>query len=853
MQAPGTPYSLEVNPNLPERLARLEELAANLRYSWDRPTRELFERLHPSLWNAVGHNPKAFLRRVDERRLVHAADDPVFRSSFERALLDYDAYLDTSARSEETQRFLGDDLIAYFCAEFGFHESLPIYSGGLGILAGDHCKAASDLSIPLVGIGLLYRQGYFSQTIDGEGNQGATYADSDFSELPVELVTVDGGADLRVSVELPGRSVALRVWRASVGRVKLLLLDTDVPENDNRDRGITYRLYGGDRTMRIEQEIVLGVGGVRALSQLGLRPTVWHMNEGHAAFLVLERIRVLRQAGLDFASALEAVAVNTVFTTHTAVPAGHDHFPEEMLASYFASYAREVGISNETLLGLGRTPSANEFNMTALAVRGSRFHNGVSRLHGQVSAEMLKEMWPQISAEENPIDYVTNGVHVSTFLSLEWVDVFDRFLGPDWRQRMQDPANWRAIDGLPDDAFWSVHQFLKSRMLQTLRQRVFDQHLGNQGSEAHLDRLLKHADPVDPNVLTIGFGRRFATYKRATLLFENLSWLERLLSDAERPVLFVFAGRAHPADVPGQDLIRTIAKFARLPFLEGKVLLLEGYDLQLARALVSGVDVWLNNPVHPLEASGTSGMKAGMNGVINLSVLDGWWAEGYDGSNGWAIKPAAHTLDQVHRNREEARALYEILQDQVIPMYYDRDAAGYSPTWVGLAKRSIASILPRYNATRMVGEYVSKFYGAAADHGRRYNDDAYAAAKAVAAWKARVRAAWPGVALRRVDVPQSRFKFGQSVRLEVAVALNGLAPEDVVVELLLGVPEYESAEEKPRRYRFGADGAVDSARKQRFVLELAPDICGRLDYRIRAYPWHQLLAHPFELGLMLWS
>src|ERR1700681_1100727 len=687
MQAPGTPYSLEVNPNLPERLARLEELAGNLRYSWDRPTRELFERLHPSLWNAVGHNPKAFLRRVDERRLVHAADDPVFRSSFERALLDYDAYLDTSARSEETQRFLGDDLIAYFCAEFGFHESLPIYSGGLGILAGDHCKAASDLSIPLVGIGLLYRQGYFSQTIDGEGNQGATYADSDFSDLPVQLVTVDGGADLRVSVELPGRSVALRVWRASVGRVTLFLLDTDVPENDVRDRGITYRLYGGDRIMRIEQEIVLGVGGVRALSQLGLRPTVWHMNEGHAAFLVLERVRVLRQAGLDFASALEAVAVNTVFTTHTAVPAGHDHFPHEMLVDYFSSYALELGIDNDTLFALGNTLAGDEFDMTALAVRGSRFHNGVSRLHGQVSATMLKDLWPQIPTEENPIDYVTNGVHVPTFLSLEWIDVFDRFLGPDWRQRMLDPANWRAIDGLPDDAFWSVHQFLKSRMLQTLRQRVSDQHLRNQGSEAHLDRLLKYADPVDPNVLTIGFGRRFATYKRATLLFENLSWLERLLSDAERPVLFVFAGRAHPADVPGQDLIRTIAKFARLPFLEGKVLLLEGYDLQLARALVSGVDVWLNNPVYPLEASGTSGMKAGMNGVINLSILDGWWDEGYDGENGWAI----------------------------------------------------------HGASRMLGEYVSKFYLPASRQGHRYAEHGFEGAKAMAAWKARVRAAWPGV------------------------------------------------------------------------------------------------------------
>jgi len=852
MQAPGTPYTLEVNPILPERLARLEDLAGNLWYSWDRPTRELFERLHQSLWNAVARNPRAFLRRVDERRLVQAAEDPVFRSSFERALAAFDAYLDPSARREDLPQLRGDDLIAYFCAEFGFHESLPIYSGGLGILAGDHCKAASDMGVPLVAIGLLYRQGYFSQTIDSEGNQGATYADSDFSELPVELVTVEGGADLRVSIELQGRTVALRIWRARVGRVKLFLLDTDVPENSDRDRGITYRLYGGDRTMRIEQEIVLGVGGVRALRALELQPTVWHMNEGHAAFLVLERIRVLRQAGLDFASALEAVAINTVFTTHTAVPAGHDHFPDAMLASYFPSHAQELGIASDTLLALGRTPSVDEFDMTALAVRGSRFHNGVSRLHGQVSADMLKDMWPQIPAEENPVDYVTNGVHVPTFLSLEWIDVFDRFLGPDWRQRMQDPENWRAIDGLPDDAFWSVHQFLKSRMLQTLRQRVREQHFRNRGSEAHLDRLLQLADPVDPNVLTIGFGRRFATYKRATLLFENLNWLEQLLSDPERPVLFVFAGRAHPADVPGQDLIRTIAKFARLPFLEGKVLLLEGYDLQLARALTSGVDVWLNNPVHPLEASGTSGMKAGMNGVINLSVLDGWWAEGYDGNNGWAIKPAAPTLDQAHRNREESRTLYELLQDQVIPMYYDRDAAGYSPHWIALAKRSIASILPRYNATRMVGEYVSKFYGAAADHGRRYSDASFAAAKAVAAWKARVRAAWPGVALRRVDVPQTRLNFGQSLRFEVAVTLNGLAPEDIVVELLLGAPEYESAEEKPRQYRF-ASGAADSGGRQHYVLELAPEICGRLEYRIRAYPWHERLTHPFELGLMIWS
>lgn len=851
MQAPGTPYSLEVNPNLPESLGRLEELAANLWYSWDRPTRELFERLHPALWNAIGHNPKAFLRRVDERRLVAAAADPVFQSNFQDALSAFDTYLGPNSGNDRPSQLEGD-LVAYFCAEFGFHESFPIYSGGLGILAGDHCKAASDMGVPLVGIGLLYRQGYFFQTIDGQGNQRATYADSDFSELPVELVTVAGGKDLRISVQLPGRSVAVRVWRTRAGRVTLFLLDTDVPENDDRDRGITYRLYGGDRTTRIEQEIVLGIGGVRALAQLGLEPSVWHMNEGHAAFLVLERIRVLRGAGVDFASALEAVAVNTVFTTHTAVPAGHDHFPAEMLAAYFSSYAAELGVDNATMLALGRTRSGDEFDMTALAVRGSRFHNGVSRLHGQVSAAMLKDLWPQIPAVENPIDHVTNGVHVPTFLSPEWVDAFDRFLGPDWHRRINDPEQWQAIDAMPDEAFWGVHQFLKSRMLLTLQQRVREQHFRNQGSEAHLDRLLKNADPLDPNVLTVGFGRRFATYKRATLLFENREWLEQLLSDADRPVLFVFAGRAHPADVPGQDMIRTIAEFARSPTLEGKLLLIEGYDLWLARTLVSGVDVWLNNPVHPLEASGTSGMKAGMNGVINLSVLDGWWAEGYDGSNGWAIKPAADTLDQAQRNREESQTLYELLQDHVIPMYYDRQATGYSTDWIALGKRSIASILPRYNAARMVGEYVEKFYAPAARQGRRYADAGHSTAKAIAAWKSRVRSAWPGVAMRRVDVPQSRLKFGQSFALEVVVALNGLAPEDIVVELLLSTPEYESTEIAPHQYRFKPEGATGDGR-QRYLLALAPEACGRLDYRIRAYPWHELLAHRFELGLMIWS
>ena len=465
---------------------------------------------------------------------------------------------------------------------------------------------------------------------------------------------------------------------------------------------------------------------------------------------------------------------------------------------------------------------------------------------------MLKELWPQIPADENPIDYITNGVHVTTFLQPEWADIFDRFLGPGWSQRMHDPATWEAIDEVPDHIFWSVHQYLKARMLHTVRYQVWRQHFRNQGSEAHLDRMLRYADPDDPNVLTIGFGRRFATYKRASLLFQNPEWLNQILSDPKRPAVFIFAGRAHPADVPGQDLIRKIAQISRMPEFEGKMLLLEGYDLRLGRRLVSGVDVWLNNPVHPLEASGTSGMKAGMNGVINLSVLDGWWDEGYAHDNGWAIKPAAESLDQAHRDLEESRTLYEILQDHVIPLYYNRGNTGYSPEWIRKAKRSIATILPRYNATRMVNQYLSKFYLPAAQQGRRYAESEFRAAKTIAAWKAHIRSAWPGISLRRLDGSVERISFGENLRAEVGVKLNGIKPHDLIVEMLVRRLDRESEEAKRQAYRFVSDGTVNEAGEHRFVLELKPEHCGRLDCRIRAYPYHEFLAHPFELGLMQW-
>ena len=841
---PGTRYVLEVNPRLPKRLARLEELAGNLWYSWDRPTRALFARLNPALWDAVGHCPKAMLKRIDEQRLLDASSDPAFLDSMTRVLAAFDAYHAEPPFRQNSGGFRPNDLVAYFCAEFGVHESLPIYSGGLGILAGDHCKAASDFQLPFIAVGLLYRQGYFVQTIDAEGRQRAEYHDSDFGDLPIEPVQKDGH-ELRIEIAFPGRALGIRVWQARIGHARLYLLDTDLPENAERDRHITHRLYGGDRTTRLEQELVLGVGGARALAAMGLQPSVWHINEGHAAFLILERVRSLTEGGLPLEASVEAVASNTVFTTHTPVPAGHDQFADAVVLPYL-----KASFGAHEMAPLARPPSGGDFNMTALALRGSRYHNGVSRIHGGVSAKLLQEYWPDLTPEENPLGYVTNGVHVTTFLAPEWGEVLDRFLGVGWMHRLGYPGIWEKIRDIPDHIFWSVRQDIKARMLHMVRHRLALQHARNHGSESHLERQLRFADPSKPNVLTIGFGRRFATYKRATLLFNDLDNFRRILGDKDRPVLFLFSGKAHPADEPGQELIRTLVHMSGQEEFQGRLLFIEGYDLHIARRLVSGVDVWLNNPVHPLEASGTSGMKAGMNGVINLSILDGWWDEGYDGENGFAIKPASPQVDQHRRDGEEARTLYELLQDRVLPLYYRRAEGGYSAEWIRIAKRSMASLLPRYDASRMLGEYVSKYYLPASRQGHRYAGDNFDAAKKLAAWKGRVRAAWPGVAVRRLDAPKGRIQFGDSLRIEVAVKLNGLEASDVCLELLLARGLRESP--TVRHSHDLTPGEKLPSGEQKFFLDLKPGMSGRLDYRIRVVPRHELLTHPLELGLCRW-
>ena len=868
---PHTLFPLQVAPTIPAPIARLADLTQSFMFSWNPTTGQLFRKLDATLWRRTDSNPRLFLRCVDQVLLDQAATDPEFLAMYRDVLDAQDRYLRERPPAAATE-LARDDLIAYFCAEFGFHESFPIYSGGLGVLAGDHCKTASDLSLPFVAVGLLYRQGYFTQRIDRNGQQIPEYTHIDPRNTPLTPALRSDGQEVRVTCPFGERNVAVRVWRAAVGRVTVLFLDTDVDENTPEERKITYVLYGGDRDLRLQQEAILGVGGVRALRALGLAPTIWHINEGHAAFSVLERVREHCTAGLPFAAALEATAACTVFTTHTPVSAGHDLFSPERVAQQFESFPAELQVSVDEMLDLGRAPEQHDsFNMTRLAIRGAGAINGVSKIHGSVTSRLYENTWPEVPPSENVVGYVTNGVHVPTFMRQAWTKLLDEHLGPNWRQHLMDRSLTGKIREIPDEQFWSTNQKVKTQMLRVLRERLALQHTRNGLSEAHIQRLLKLVNAENPNVLTIGFARRFATYKRATLLFTDLRWLEQLVSTEDRPVLFVFAGKAHPADEPAQWMMREIQRVSSQPPFLGKILLIEGYDMGINRVLTAGVDVWLNNPVHPFEASGTSGMKAAINGTVNLSVLDGWWAEAYDGKNGWGIPPSPDGQGPGERDRQDAVSLYEILQDEVIPLYYRRDAElGLSPEWVALCKRSMASVLPHFNSERVLHDYVRCFYAPAGKQGRVVAADDFRVARDLAEWKAKVIHAWSGVQLTPVTVAASEIGFHDSVALEVEVTLNGLAPHDVRVEcvvhrgmcseLTLPVQRYAENGHALAGVTYIDDETVlmvpfeaDSPNGEgvcRYRLELKPPWAGTLHYEIRAVPQHSKLTHPYELGLM---
>lgn len=695
-------------------LTRLNELANNIWWSWHPEARRLFETIDPTLWRLSHHNPVRLLHEVKPQRLLALGEDTVFVRQASAVLKTFDEYT-TSTHTWFAGKYpnLAGSTIAYFSAEFGLHNSIPIYSGGLGILAGDHIKEASDLGIPLIALGFMYPQGYFHQRINSEGWQQAQYEVFDRHESPIHQTMTPAGAPCQIQVEMGGRIVAAIVWQVQVGRVRLYLIDTDVPENSSSDRLLSARLYGGDQEVRLCQEMLLGIGGVRVFRALGLSPSVWHANEGHSAFLTLELMREFVQQGRSHTEACELVRHRTTFTTHTPVPAGHDVFPHQLMERYFAGYWEQLGTSRDGLLAFGEHPehSGAGFNMTALALRLSGHVNGVSREHGRVSRAMWRNLWPGLPEDLVPIRSITNGVHVATWISPDMNQLYSRYLGPDWIHQTDDAAVWHRVMDIPDSHLWAARLQQKRKLMSIIRERA---RTGWMSGYLDSAQVIAGGALLDPEALTLGFARRFATYKRATLLFRSPGRLKQLLQDGARPVQIIFAGKAHPADDPGRHFIYQVYRFCKDHGLGGHIVFLEDYDMHMAKYLVQGVDVWLNTPRAPLEASGTSGQKASLNGVPNLSVLDGWWAEGFDGANGWAIPASLHLADPQAQDEHDSECLYRILEEEVVPLYYTRDRDGIPRGWTQIVKDAIRTNGPRFSARRMVKEYMDLAYAQAA-------------------------------------------------------------------------------------------------------------------------------------------
>ncbi|MBI4303374.1 MAG: alpha-glucan family phosphorylase [Chloroflexi bacterium] len=698
---------------LPRRIIGLGELAYNLWWSWHGEARDLFKVLDRALWKAAGHNPVRLLQEIEPYRLVAAAEDSAFLKKYDSVMNDFRS--DMAAKQTwflTKYPSLKEKTIAYFSMEFAIHNSLPLYAGGLGILAGDYCKEASDIGLPMVGIGFMYPQGYFKQRITDDGWQEEVYKQLDFNQAPITPVLNSRKQPIRVTVDLDSRSVCLAVWQVNVGRVKLYMLDTDIEENSPGDRQLSARLYGGDKEMRLKQEIVLGIGGVRVLRGLGVAPSVWHANEGHAAFMMLERCREFVEKGMGFMEAVSEVRATTVFTTHTPVPAGNDTFPCDLIDKYFYRYWGSLGLGRDSFIKLGvNGHDSGAFNMTVLALRMAEQRNGVSELHGAVCRRMWHCLWPDSEEKDVPICSVTNGIHVPTWVAPQMARLYQKYLGADWLSRQDDMALWEHVDDIPDREMWSAHRWLKQKLISTVQDRARKRWAENHSSPVPV---LAMGALLDPEALTLGFSRRFTDYKRAFLILHDVNRLKRLLQNELRPVQLIFSGKAHPSDEHGKHLIQEVFNMAKDPQLGGRIAFVEDYDMHLGRYFVHGVDAWLNTPRPLQEASGTSGMKAGLNGVPHLSVLDGWWYEGYNGVNGWAIHNDSTVRPEDH-DKTDADELYNLLENKVIPLYYDRDLNGVPHAWIGVMKQAIRSTAPLFCARRMVKEYAEQMYLPAAE------------------------------------------------------------------------------------------------------------------------------------------
>ncbi|MCC8117569.1 MAG: alpha-glucan family phosphorylase [Bacteroidales bacterium] len=834
---------ITVKAELPTELKPLEELARNLWWVWNSEAKNLFRELNPDLWRATGENPIMLLQQLSSERQAEIMADKDIMARMKRAYDDFQEYMAQPMRTDVPS-------VSYFSMEYGLCNCLKIYSGGLGVLAGDYIKEASDSRVDMTAVGFLYRYGYFTQSLSVDGQQIANYEPQNFNQLPIEQVLDKNGRPLILEVPYPGRIIYSHIWRVNVGRMKLYLMDTDFDMNSEFDRQITHQLYGGDWENRIKQEYLLGIGGILMLNKLGIKTQLYHCNEGHAALLNLQRLVEYVQSGLDFNVALELVRASSLYTVHTPVPAGHDYFDESLFGKYLGEYPAKLGISWNDLMNMGReNPNTNDrFSMSVFALNTCQEANGVSWLHGEVSKKMFAGIWKGYGWEESHVGYVTNGVHMPTWAASEWKEFYMRKLGPQVFENAADPKNWEGIFKCTDEEIWNMRKILKNKFITFLKRDFKQRWLANQSDPS---AVMKIIDKFDPNALIIGFARRFATYKRAHLLFTDLDRLAKIVNNPLFPVQFVFSGKAHPADGAGQGLIKRITEISRMPQFLGKIIFLEDYNMIVAKRLVTGVDIWLNTPTRPLEASGTSGEKAEMNGVLNFSVLDGWWYEGYrfDEKAGWALTDKRTFTDQSQQDKLDAATIYSMLENEIIPLYYAKNSKGYSPEWIQYIKRSIGNIAPHFTMKRMIDDYIHRFYDPEAARFAKLSANDYALAKEIVAWKENVVAKWDGIKVFDIKTnSESAGVTGQRVKIDIIIDTNGLG-RDLGVELVAYKQENgtEHLSDKQEFKVVKEEGNVLTYELDTKILDP-----GVFRYGYRIYPKNPALPHRQDFAYTRW-
>jgi starch phosphorylase len=847
--------TVTVKATLPEKLSDLQALAYNLCWTWNHEAMDLFQRLSPELWEATDHNPVKMLGSIIQPRLDALAGDDGFLAQLDRVKKMVSDYMTGPTWHDKTYGKPAGPLMAYFSMEFGITEALPIYSGGLGILAGDHLKSCAEMGIPIVGVGLLYRVGYFRQSLNDDGMQSESFSPNDFYDMPIERQCDDDDRPVIISVEYPGRVVQAQVWKAQVGRVPLYFLDTDIPENGEGDRQITRELYGGDMETRISQEILLGIGGVRLLARLGLHPEAFHMNEGHSAFLALERAsRIMAEHGLGFQDAMEVSRAGNVFTTHTPVSAGIDVFPGELMGRYFGEYVKKLGILWDEFMGLGRQNPGNQnegFSMAVLALRCASRTNAVSRLHASVSRAMWQGVWPGAPSEEIPIFPITNGIHHRSWISKEMAELYMRYLGPRWLGDPSDHSVWQNVQKIPDEELWGTHSRRRERLVAYARRRIKAQLRARGASPLEI---AAYEEILDPRTLTIGFARRFATYKRASLIFFNADRLAGILNNKDMPVQMIFAGKAHPRDGPGKDLIRRVVQMAKKDAFRRKVVFLEDYDQAMARYLVQGADMWLNTPRRPLEASGTSGMKAAANGAINLSILDGWWDEAYVPDAGWAIgRREDEYTDQNSQDAADSNHIYKLLEEEIVPMFYDVGQDSIPNRWVAKMKDSMATVCPFFNTNRMVRDYLEKMYIPGMKRTQLLSQNKFERARRLAAWKRHLKEGWGGIGVERISAePLGTVPVGTKIEVNARVRLGKLKPSDVAVQIYDGRVDANGEIIDAQIVEMDKDGSNPDGTNN-YAGSFKTVEAGQYGLTIRVLPKNEDLSGPLEPGLIFWA